>query len=149
MTTFLDRPRDGSYLRQRARSALLLGAFSLLVACAGNEEIYDEVRDLQESYEKATNSIYAGNYRRGIEILEILQARYPFSDVARQIQLDLMYAYYNSGQISRTNPGYSRNGSARTRTSVRRKMRCRATRRFAGSSNATLQACMRPMPSSA
>ena len=98
MTTFLDQPRYGSNLRRRARSVILLGAFSLLAACAGNEEIYDEVRDLQESYEKATDSIYAGNYRRGIEILEILQARYPFSDVARQIQLDLMYAYLKSGQ---------------------------------------------------
>jgi outer membrane protein assembly factor BamD len=97
MNTLLDLPCKAFRLRQPVRVALLLGAFSLFAACAGNEEIYDEVRDLQESYEKATNSIYAGNYRRGIEILEILQARYPFSDVARQIQLDLMYAYYKSG----------------------------------------------------
>ena len=98
MNTLPDLPRDSSALWRRSRVALMLGAITLLAACAGNEEIYDEVRDLQESYEKATTSIYAGNYRRGIEILEILQARYPFSDVARQIQLDLMYAYYKSGQ---------------------------------------------------
>ena len=28
---------------------------------------------------------------------EVIQARYPFSDLARQIQLELMYAYYKSG----------------------------------------------------
>jgi outer membrane protein assembly factor BamD len=84
-------------LRQ-GRRAFVLGAFALLAACASNEETFDAVQDLQDAYEKATKSIYAGNYRRGIEILELIQARYPFSDVARQIQLDLMYAYYKSGQ---------------------------------------------------
>ena len=94
----LRRKTQGS--RRQFRTAMVISVLSVLVACAGNEEAYDEVRDLQEAYEKATNSIYAGNYRRGIEILEILQARYPFSDVARQIQLDLMYAYYKSGIFS-------------------------------------------------
>jgi outer membrane protein assembly factor BamD len=98
MNTLLDLPRFLFRLPRQARLALVLGAFSLLAACAGNEETYDAVQDLQDAYEKATKSIYAGNYRRGIEILELIQARYPFSDVARQIQLDLMYAYYKSGQ---------------------------------------------------
>ena len=71
--------------------------FALLSGCAGNEEPYDAVQDLQEAYEQAQSSIQGGNYRRGIQILESIQARYPFSDVARQIQLDLMYAYYKSG----------------------------------------------------
>ena len=70
---------------------------AMLSACAGNEETYDAVQDLQDAYEQAQNSIQGGNYRRGIQILEAIQARYPFSDVARQIQLDLMYAYYKSG----------------------------------------------------
>jgi outer membrane protein assembly factor BamD len=77
---------------------LLLGVFALLAACASNDEPYSAVQDLQDAYETATTAIYGGNYRRGIEILEAIQARYPFSDVARQIQLDLMYAYYKSGQ---------------------------------------------------
>ena len=98
MNTLPDLPRFHFRPLRQARLALVLGAFSLLAACAGNEETYDAVQDLQDAYEKATKSIYAGNYRRGIEILELIQARYPFSDVARQIQLDLMYAYYKSGQ---------------------------------------------------
>jgi outer membrane protein assembly factor BamD len=85
-------------LRQRARQVLVLIAVIVLAACAGQEEPYDAVQDLQEAYDKATISIQNGNYRRGIQILEVLQARFPFSEFARQIQLDLMYAYYKSGQ---------------------------------------------------
>ena len=35
---------------------------------------------------------------RGIQIYEAIQARYPFSDLSRQIQLEMMYAYYKAGQ---------------------------------------------------
>lgn len=84
-------------LGRKARHALPLTAAVVLAACAGQEEPYDAVQDLQEAYDKATVSIQNGNYRRGIQILEVLQARFPFSEFARQIQLDLMYAYYKSG----------------------------------------------------
>jgi len=83
---------------RQVRQLFLFGAFALLAACAGNEEEFDAAQDLQEAYETATKSIYGGNYSRGIRILEAIQSRYPFSDVSRQIQMDLMYAYYKSGQ---------------------------------------------------
>jgi outer membrane protein assembly factor BamD len=98
MNTLPDLPHTVIRLQRQARLVLSLAAFAVLAACAGNEETYDAGQDLQDAYERATKSIYAGNYRRGIEILEIIQARFPFSDVARQIQLDLMYAYYKSGE---------------------------------------------------
>ena len=97
MFHFLTTPRLAARLRRQVRRTALLGTLGVLAACAGNEEAYDAVQDLQEAYEQAQNSIQGGNYRRGIQILEAIQARYPFSDVARQIQLDLMYAYYKSG----------------------------------------------------
>jgi outer membrane protein assembly factor BamD len=97
MIDFLTTLRLSERLRRQARRALLLSALAVLSACAGNEETFDAVQDLQEAYEQAQTSIQNGNYRRGIQILEAIQARYPFSDVARQIQLDLMYAYYKSG----------------------------------------------------
>jgi outer membrane protein assembly factor BamD len=56
------------------------------------------VQNITEAYEKAQKFIADKNYRRGIQIFEAIQARYPFSDLARQIQLELMYAYYKSGQ---------------------------------------------------
>ena len=56
------------------------------------------VRDITDAYNKAQLSIENGNYRRAIQILEALRARFPFSDLSMQIQLELMYAYYASGQ---------------------------------------------------
>ncbi|MDJ0709369.1 MAG: outer membrane protein assembly factor BamD [Woeseiaceae bacterium] len=70
-----------------------------LAACAGNDEVQTEVQSITEAYEEAQTSIRRGNYRRGILIFEAIQARYPFSDLSRQIQLELMYAYYKGGQI--------------------------------------------------
>ena len=69
-----------------------------LAACAGNDEQRTEIQNITESYEEAQESIARNNYRRGIQIFEAIQARYPFSDLSRQIQLELMYAYYRSGQ---------------------------------------------------
>ena len=97
MIDFITTLRIPGRLQRYVHRAALVAVLASLSACAGNEEPYDAVQDLQEAYEQAQSSIQAGNYRRGIQILEAIQARYPFSDVARQIQLDLMYAYYKSG----------------------------------------------------
>jgi outer membrane protein assembly factor BamD len=90
-------PQNPGRLRRRVHQSILLVLLAVLSACASNEEPYDAVQDLQKAYEQAQTSIRNGNYQRGIQILEAIQARFPFSDVARQVQLDLMYAYYKSG----------------------------------------------------
>ena len=86
------------HIKQGARLIVLAAAFAVLAACAANDEVQTEIQSLTEAYEKAQASIASGNYRRGVQIFEALQARYPFSDLSRQIQLELMYAYYKSGQ---------------------------------------------------
>jgi len=83
---------------KRARLFLLVVLGTALVACAGNEEERTEVQNITEAYEKAQLSVAGGNYGRGIQIFEAIQARFPFSDLSRQIQLELMYAYYKSGR---------------------------------------------------
>ncbi len=85
-------------IKQGARLIALATAFAVLAGCASNDEVQTEIQSLTEAYEKAQNLITTGNYRAGIQIFEALQARYPFSDLSRQIQLELMYAYYKSGQ---------------------------------------------------
>ena len=86
------------HIRQGARLIVLAAAFAVLAACAGNDEVQTEIQSLTEAYEKAQEAIANSNYRLGIQIFEALQARYPFSDLSRQIQLELMYAYYKAGQ---------------------------------------------------
>jgi outer membrane protein assembly factor BamD len=85
-------------IRFFAIPALLIGAF-LLTGCASNDESIEDafINDIAEAYETAQTAIRAGNYRRGVQIFEALQARFPFSDFAKQIQLELMFAYYKSG----------------------------------------------------
>jgi outer membrane protein assembly factor BamD len=77
---------------------LLLIAALALAGCAGKDEPVSEVENITEAYNKAQQMIRGGNYRRGIQIFEAIQAYYPFSELARQIQLELMHAYYRAGQ---------------------------------------------------
>lgn len=76
---------------------IAIGAW--VAGCAGNDETAEEafISDITEAYETAQRAVRGGNYRRGIQIFEALQARFPFSEFAKQIQLELMYAYYKNG----------------------------------------------------
>jgi outer membrane protein assembly factor BamD len=80
------------------RLVLIIAAIAVAAGCANNDEQETIVNDLVEAYESAKKSVNRGNYSRGIQIFEAIQARYPFSDLSRQIELELMYAYYKSGQ---------------------------------------------------
>ena len=84
--------------RHLLRLVAILTLAAVAAGCAGNEEQQTAVDDITEAYQLAKESIERQNYRRGIQIFEAIQARYPFSDLSRQIQLELMYAYYKSGQ---------------------------------------------------
>ena len=47
-------------------------------------------------YEKAHGLLMGGDYRGAIRYYEALDARYPFSQEARQGRLDIIYAYYRA-----------------------------------------------------
>ncbi len=83
---------------QRTRMLILAIVSGSLLACAGNDEIQTEVQNITEAYELAQLSVKRRNYRKGIQIFEAIQARYPFSDLSRQIELNLLHAYYKSDQ---------------------------------------------------
>ena len=85
-------------IHHRVRLLLIASLPLALFACAGSDERVSEVQNITEAYQNAKTSIERGNYRRGIQVFEAIQARYPFSDLSRQIQLELMYAYYRSGR---------------------------------------------------
>jgi outer membrane protein assembly factor BamD len=77
--------------------AILLGLI-VTAGCAGNDEERTVVGDITSAYEDAKEAVDRQNYRRGVQIFEAIQARYPFSDLSRQIQLELIYAYHKAGQ---------------------------------------------------
>lgn len=79
------------------RLAIMLAVVSVAAGCAGNDEVTSISEDLIEAYRVAKKAVDGGNYSKGIQIFEAMQAQYPFSDLSRQIQLELMYAYYKSG----------------------------------------------------
>jgi outer membrane protein assembly factor BamD len=84
---------------RRIRSWVALSIALLLVAgCGGNEEEFDLTRNIREAYVEAQEAMEAGNWRKAIGIFEALQARFPFSQFATQVQLELTYAYYKDGR---------------------------------------------------
>lgn len=98
---------------------LVLTTVALLLAlsgCGGNRA--RPVGDAEKLYEMAKKACDNGNYRDGIAYYEQLEARFPFSNPARQGQLDLMYAYYKNrepesaidqaDQFIRENPAHPR-----------------------------------------
>lgn len=93
--------------------------FSLTIAgCGGGPESDFVPGSVGEIYEQATRSMRNGNYRRAIFILEQIQGRFPFNDLGKQAQIDLMYCFYKSGlseeavdaseQFMRENPTHPR-----------------------------------------
>src|SRR5512145_1777732 len=94
-------------------AALLIAT---LAACGGNPR--RPVGDAEKLYEMAKKASDNGNYRDAITYYEQLEARFPFSNPARQGQLDLMYAYYKNrepesaidqaDQFIRENPAHPR-----------------------------------------
>lgn len=72
----------------------------------------------EEIFLRGNKSMKGGNYRNAIAYYEALEARYPFSNEAKQAQLNLIYCYYKNGepesaidsaiQFERENPTHPR-----------------------------------------
>jgi len=87
-----------------------------LIGCSKNNR--DVVSGADELFERGNKSMNGGNYRNAIAYFEGLEARYPFSNQAKQAQLNLIYAYFKNGepeaavdaaiQFERENPTHPR-----------------------------------------
>lgn len=79
-------------------AAALLAAL-LIAGCASKETEEEQfINNITKAYETAQRAVENQNYRRAIQIFETLQARFPFSDLSKQIQLELIYSYFKSGK---------------------------------------------------
>ena len=81
-------------------SRVLLIAVVLSVPAAGcRSHRGDDAKSGPEViYARAQKAIRNSSYAEAIKQLEALQSRFPFSEPARQAQLDLIYAYYKARQ---------------------------------------------------
>ncbi len=99
---------------------ILVLTTAALLADAGRlrQQPREQVGNAEKLYELAKRASDNGNYRDAIAYYEQLEARFPFSNPARQGQLDLMYAYYKNrepesaidqaDQFIRENPAHPR-----------------------------------------
>jgi outer membrane protein assembly factor BamD len=76
--------------------AVLVACCALAAAGCGYKERAAENLQPERMYEKAHKLLMGGDYRGAVRYYEALDARYPFSDEARQSRLDIIYAYYRS-----------------------------------------------------
>jgi outer membrane protein assembly factor BamD len=78
------------------KSLLLVLTASVIVGCGRNDVVQNAGPELL--YERGTEMMQAGNYQGAAMYFLQLEASYPFSNVTRQAQLDIIYAYYKGRQ---------------------------------------------------
>ena len=84
--------------RTMSRSCLLIPVLTMLVlAGCGRDDTVQEI-GVEQLYAEGREHMLNSNFAGAIISLQNLVIRYPFSPSARQAQLDLIYAYYRSGQ---------------------------------------------------
>ncbi len=96
----------------KLRQLTLLTLMSVtLVACTSSPE--DDVERVPDNspkarYVEAKKALNVGLYNRAIAMLSDLQTRYPFGPLSRQVQLDLIFAFYKSGKYAEALPSIDR-----------------------------------------
>ena len=74
-----------------------------ITGCSGtNEKDIQKVPDksAQALFSDARQSLDNGLYQKAIQILSAIDSRFPYGPISHQVQLDLIYAYYKSGNAA-------------------------------------------------
>ncbi len=75
---------------------LLVVLMAVAAGCSSSRNEVNPNDDAKKIFDKGNKSLGYGNYNSAIRQYEYLQAVYPFTEYAKQAQLDLMYAYYKN-----------------------------------------------------
>jgi outer membrane protein assembly factor BamD len=81
----------------RVLSLIVLGLVLALTGCRKDNRVDEIAAD--EIYQKAKESMDAGNWDRSIAMYKALQTRYPFGRYTEQSMLDIAYSYYRRGDV--------------------------------------------------
>lgn len=80
---------------------VLLTALSLsLIGCSSSDNVnIDNVpnKSAQTLFSDARKALDDGLFQKAIQLLSAIDARFPFGPISHQVQIDLIYAYYKSG----------------------------------------------------
>jgi len=71
-----------------------------IVGCSSSDETeIDKVPDksAQALFSDAREALDNGLYKKAIQVLSAIDSRFPYGPISHQVQLDLVYAYYKSG----------------------------------------------------
>ncbi len=86
-------------MRKRVVTFIILTSLGL-TACSSSD---DDQRDLIANqganalYQQAKQDMEVGNFSAAAQTLSAIDSQYPFGELSHQVQLDLMYSYYKSG----------------------------------------------------
>ena len=82
-----------------SRKIIIFTLITVLIAgCGGGPEEETVPGSVAEVYAQAEKAMRNGNYSRAVFILEQIQGRFPFNELGKQAQLDLIYSFYKSGR---------------------------------------------------
>ncbi|HLG53139.1 MAG TPA: outer membrane protein assembly factor BamD, partial [Steroidobacteraceae bacterium] len=78
-----------------ARALAVACCAVILAACGRGDRMAEQVV-AEKLYERGHKAMMASDYRGAVGYFEALEARYPFSEQARQARLDIIYSYYKN-----------------------------------------------------
>lgn len=83
-------------------------AFVAILSLTACSSVEDDQRKLIENqgasalYKEAKRSMDVGNFSAAAQILSTIDSKFPFGPLSHQVQLDLIYSYYKTGDIDQT-----------------------------------------------
>lgn len=78
-----------------ARALTVACCMLVLAACGGRDRTAEQLQP-EKLYMRGNRAMMAGDYRGAVRYYEALEARFPFSEHARQARLDIIYSYYKA-----------------------------------------------------
>lgn len=80
---------------------VILTALTLtLVGCSSSDDVNIENvpnKSAQNLFSDARKALDDGLFQKAIQLLSAIDARFPFGPISHQVQIDLVYAYYKTG----------------------------------------------------
>lgn len=86
-------------MKNLTTKVLLIALIIAVTGCSSTEKDIEKVPDrtAQSLFVDARKALDGGLYQNAIQILSAIDSRFPYGPISHQVQLDLIYAYYKSG----------------------------------------------------